>query len=180
MSPARSLASLAIASFALLLPAVASALLKAGSAPADFGVADPDDNGYKISALRAGRPALIVYEDKDGGGQNERFLQRLGKLRDKDPVYKKTQVLAIADVASWDFWPAKGFVKSALRDAGKKNGITVYADWTGAGRANLAASKNVSNLVLLDAQGKVVWASAGKLSGEQEDTLIDYIGRLGK
>src|SRR6187200_616777 len=90
-------------------------LLKPGAAPSDFTLKDADDKAAKISALTKGHPTIVFYEDKDGGDQNERFKQRLGKLQGKSASAKKVVILAIADVGSWDFWPAKGFVKDALR-----------------------------------------------------------------
>jgi hypothetical protein len=155
------------------------AVLKIGASPGDFEVKDADDHAAKLSALRGNGPALIVYEDKDASDQNAKFKERLGKLRDKDAAARKVKLVAIADVASWDFWPAKGFVKDALRDAGKKSGITVWADWTGAGRKALDAQSSRSNLVLVDAAGKVLWSSAGGLSASQEDDLLAKVKAAG-
>ncbi|MGZ3423473.1 MAG: YtfJ family protein [Polyangiales bacterium] len=155
------------------------ALLKIGALAGDFTVKDADDHVSKVSVLRAGGPALVVYEDKDASEENARFKERLGKLRDKDAAAKKVKLIAIADVASWDFWPANGFVKDALRDASKKSGITVWADWSAAGRTALDAQRSRSNLVLVDGSGKVLWSSAGALSTAQEDDLLARIRAAG-
>lgn len=168
-------ASVAVVSVA---PA-ADALLKLGAQVGDFVVHDADDHAFKVSALRAG-PTLLVYEDKDGSGDNKRFKERLGKLREKDAAAKKVRIVAIADVASWDFWPAKGFVKDAMRSEGKKAGITVYADWSGTGRTVLSAKSSASNLVLVDAAGKVLWSSAGALSTTQEDEGLAAVRAAGQ
>ena len=158
---------------------VGLALLKTGVVPSDFTLHDADDKPAKFSALRTGHPTVVFYEDKDGDDQNERFKQRLGKLQGKSASAKKVTIVAIADVGSWNFWPAKGFVKDALRSAGKKAGITVWADWSSAGRANLSAASNHSNVIMLDASGKVVWASVGKLTPVQEDDLLNRLEKLG-
>lgn len=163
----------------ILALTVVLGLLKPPAIPADFTVHDADDKVAKFSVLRAGHPTLVFYEDKDGGEQNERFKQRLGKLQGKSPSAKKVAIVAIADVKSWDFWPAKGFVKDALKSAGKKAGITVWADWSGGGRTSLSAASNASNIVLLDPSGKVAWASTGKLTPAQEDDLLDRLDKLG-
>ncbi|MGZ3475664.1 MAG: YtfJ family protein [Polyangiales bacterium] len=155
------------------------ALLKIGALAGDFTVKDADDHVSTVSVLRAGGPALVVYEDKDASEENARFKERLGKLRDKDAAAKKVKLIAIADVASWDFWPANGFVKDALRDASKKSGITVWADWSAAGRTALDAQRSRSNLVLVDGSGKVLWSSAGALSTAQEDDLLARIRAAG-
>lgn len=157
---------------------VAVALLKTGVVPADFTVHDHSGKAAKFSALRAGHPTLVFYEDKDGGEQNERFKQRLGKLQAKSASAKKVKIVAIADVHSWNFFPAKGFVKNALESAGKKAGITVWADWSGKGRAALSASSDLSNIVMLDSAGKVVWASTGRLTPTQEDDLLNRVDKL--
>jgi hypothetical protein len=154
-------------------------LLKTGVVPADFTVHDADDKATTLGNLRKGHPTIVFYEDKHGGEQNDRFKQRLGKLQKKSACAKKTVVVAIADVGSWDFWPAKGFVKDALRSAGKKAGITVWADWSSAGRASLSAASSTSNIVVLDVTGRVVWASSGALTTVQEDDLLDRIDKLG-
>lgn len=163
-----------------LFALVGLALLKTGVVPADFTVHDHSGKAAKFSALRTGHPTIVFYEDKDGGKQNERFKQRLGKLQGKSASAKKVKVVAIADVHSWNFFPAKGFVNNALESAGKKAGITVWADWSGAGRASLSASSDVSNVVMLDAAGKVVWASAGRLTPVQEDDLLNRVEKLGQ
>jgi hypothetical protein len=155
------------------------ALLKPPAVPSDFIVQDADDKSAKFSSLRAGHPTIVFYEDKDGGDQNERFKQRLGKLQSTSASAKKVAIIAIADVKSWDFWPAKGFVKDALKSAGKKAGITVWADWNGDGRSSLSAASNASNIILLDRFGKVAWASTGKLTTVQEDDLLNRLDKLG-
>jgi hypothetical protein len=162
-----------------ILALTALLLLKPGAAPADFVVHDADDKAAKLSTLTKAHPTIVFYEDKDGGDQNERFKQRLGKLQSKSASAKKVAVLAIADVKSWDFWPAKGFVKDALRSAGKKAGITVWADWSGGGRTSFSAASNASNIIVLDAAGRAVWASTGALTTVQEDDLLNRIDKLG-
>lgn len=154
-------------------------LLKPGVVPADFTVHNADDKPAKFSTLRAGHPTIVFYEDKDGGEQNDRFKERLGKLQSKSASAKKVTVVAIADVKSWDFWPAKGFVKDALRSAGNKAGITVWADWSGGGRTSFSATSSTSNIIVLDAAGRVAWASTGKLTTVQEDDLLNRIDKLG-
>ncbi len=166
---------------ALVLAApLAHALLTAGSAPKDFAVADPDDKPARLSTLRGGKPALVFYEDKDGGAQNDRFKQRLGKLRSASPAAQKVKLIAVADVGDYNYWPAKGYVKDALRASGKKAGLTVWADWSTDGRKSLAAHAAQSNLVLLDAAGKVLWSSAGALTPAQENDLLARVEAAGK
>jgi peroxiredoxin len=151
----------------------ASALLKTGSTLGDFKVHDYQDKAFSLSALYAGKAALIIFEDKDSGGQNQAFKKRLAPLQ--KTAGGKVVLIPVADVSKYDYWPAKGFVKDALRDAGRKNGVKVYADWSGKMRTALGASAKRSHLVLVDKNRKVLWASAGKLTKTQEDKLLDLI-----
>jgi len=151
----------------------AAALIRTGSTLGDFKVHDHQDKAFSLSALHAGRAALIVFEDKDAGDQNQAFKKRFAALQ--KTLGGKVVLIPVADVSKYNYWPAKGFVKDALRDAGRKNGVKVYADWSGKGKTNLAASAKRSNLVLVDKHRKVLWASAGQLTRLQEDKLLDLV-----
>jgi hypothetical protein len=160
--------------FAISLVAFqASALVRTGSTLGDFKVHDHQDKAFSLSSLHAGKAALIVFEDKDAGDQNKSFKKRFDVLR--KTLGGKVVLIPVADVSDYDYWPAKGFVKSAIRDAGKKVGVKVYADWSGKGKKTLAARAKRSNLVLVDRNRKVLWASAGQLTKTQEDQLLDLV-----
>ena len=150
-----------------------SVLLATGSSLGDFTLYDLADDAFALSTLCAGRAALIVFEDKDVGGQNEDFKKRFGALQSTlgDPVV----LIPVADVSTYNYWPAKGFVKDALRDAGRKSGITVYADWSGKGRTLLRPRPKLSNLVFIDKSKKVLWASSGQLTISQQDELLELV-----
>jgi hypothetical protein len=148
-------------------------MLAAGSTLGDFTLYDADDNTFAFSTLCAGRAALIVCEDKDAGSQNGDFKKRFGVLQ--DTLGDQVVLLPVADVSNFNYWPAKRFVKRALRAAGNKDGITVYADWSGEGRTALRPRPKLSNLVLVDKGHKVLWASSGQLTKPQEDELVELV-----
>ncbi len=148
-------------------------MLAVGSTLGDFSLYDAEDNSFAFSTLCAGRAALIVCEDKDAGRQNQDFKQRFGVLQ--DTLGDQVVLLPVADVSNFNYWPAKRFVKRALRAAGKRDGITVYADWSGEGRAALRPRPKLSNLVLVDQNHKVLWASSGQLTKPQEDELLELV-----
>jgi len=115
-----------------------AALAALGSSPGDFAAQDVDDKSTSLYAFR-GKPVLVVYEDKDAGEQNAKTKKRIGELAKSGTLAKKIGLFAVADVQSWDFWPAKGYVKDELRAQGKRFGITIWADWNGAGGAQRGA-----------------------------------------
>lgn len=165
--------SLVFPIFFSLVAFEAAALIRSGSVLGDFTVHDHQDKAFALSALCAGKAALIVFEDKDAGDQNRTFKKRFDALQ--KTLGGKVVLIPVADVSKYDYFPAKSFVKSALRDAGKKNGVKVYADWSGKGKKLLAAPAKRSNLVLVDKHRKVLWASAGQLTRLQEDKLLELV-----
>jgi hypothetical protein len=150
----------------------AHAMLQIGAKPASFAVADTDDHAFQLASLTKGSPTLIVYVDKEGSAQNQRIRQRLEKMRETDVALRAVHLVPIADVSPYNSWLKKGLAKSALREESKDLGVPVFADWEGVGRAPLGAASGVSNLILLDKQGRVSWASAGQLSQAQEEAFI--------
>ncbi len=141
---------------ALALPAV-------GDDAPNGKVEDADGKAIETKALK-GKPLLIVYEDRDSATQNEKLKKELGELAKGDKYKSKVALAAVADVSSYDFWPAKGFVKDAIREESKKQGTTIYCDWNASFRKAFKLSKGKSSIVLVGKDGKVLFAGEGSLS----------------
>ena len=150
----------------------AHALVQVGARPASFVVKDLNDRELTLATLVNAAPALILYVDKEGAAQNKRLEARLQKLRAEEPAFAALRYVPIVDMSKYNGWPERGFAKSALRDEQKTYAYKLYADWDGAGHAKLSTVEHASNLIVLDKQGRVAWASAGQLSPTQEDALI--------
>ncbi len=158
----------------LLGAADVEAKLKAGERAANARVHDVDGRVFELHAAR-GKPLLIVYEDKDSATQNVALKGDLAKLA-KGDRYKATVALAaIADVSSYDFWPAKGFVIDAIREESKKQGTTMYCDWNGSFRSALQLRRGVSNVMLLGRDGQVLFAAEGAVSKEGREQLVGLL-----
>ena len=63
--------------------------------------------------------------------------EELGKLAKGDRYKTAIALLAVADVEGYDYWPVRGFVKSAIRKESRKFGTTIYCDWDGSFRSAL-------------------------------------------
>lgn len=151
------------AASALLLPASAGALPKEGDDGPSATVEDADGFKFDPKAQKGYRPVLILYEDKDSAKQNQKLKDDLAKLAKGDKYKAKVALAAIADVSSFDFWPARGFVQDAIRGESKKAGTTIYCDWKGTFRQAFGLAKNTSNVVLIGKNGKVLFAKSGTL-----------------
>jgi hypothetical protein len=156
--------SAALAGPAWALPPVGDALPWASVEDAD---------GHRVSlAGVAGKPILVVYEDRDSAAQNQALKDELAKLAHGDAYRGAVALVPVADVSAYDFWPARGIVKDAIRDESRKAGTTIYCDWTGRFRSALGLSPKVSNVVLAGRDGKVLFARAGALSNDERARVI--------
>ena len=143
-----------------------AALPAVGRASADGQVEDVDGKVLRISSLR-GRAVVVVYEDKASKGANAAFKADLTRILREAPLQAAVVVAPVADVSEYNSWPAKGFVKDAIRDESKKTGATIWCDWDASFRKVLDLSRGQSNVVVLGRDGEIRFAAAGTLSASQ-------------
>jgi len=155
---------------------VAWALPAQGSGVAEFRVENPD--GVALTRERAaGRPLLVVYEDKDHGETNRAFKDELAKLAKGGAWVKRITLAAVADVQSYDFWPARGFVRSSIRDEEKKAGTPIYCDWSGAFRQAFQVKAGTSTVLVYGRDGRLALAYEGALTEAQRGEIIGTLRR---
>jgi Bacterial protein of unknown function (YtfJ_HI0045) len=130
-------------------------------------------------ALPIGRAMLVLYEDREAQSQNEHARAVLGRINDVPQNRERFEFMAIADVAAWNWWPARNSVLSNLKDIARKHNTTIYADWHGAVRKTWGLTQHRSALVLTDATGKVRYASEGPVTDEQLRVLLAALAALG-
>lgn len=169
----RSVSSAAALSLALISGA-ALALPSEGDRAPNARVEDADGRELRLKALQ-GKPILIVYEDKDSKTQNQALKDALAKLTKGDRYRQGIAVAAIADVSSYDFWPARGFVKDAIREESSKVGGTIYCDWDGSFRTAYKLRRGVSNVVVVGKNGRVLFAAEGALKPESQRRVLDLL-----
>ncbi|WP_237245015.1 MULTISPECIES: YtfJ family protein [Sorangium] len=157
-----------------LISGAALALPTVGDRAPNARVEDADGRELQLKALR-GKPILIMYEDKDSTAQNQALKDALAKLAKGDRYRRAMAVTAIADVSSYDFWPAKGFVKDAIREESRKVRATIYCDWDGSFREAYRLRRGISNVVLVGKSGQVLFAAEGKLKPEAQTRVLDLL-----
>lgn len=158
----------------------------AASAPAPLPAAplfdarlfDLSDRQVSLRSLaRAGatRVVVLLHQDRHSADQNPALKEALGELAGR--YADRLQVVALADVGGYDFWPAKGYVKDALRPLSVEGGVTVLCDWKGAVRKayNLPARQSA---VFVIAGDELRHLSRGVLSPSATESLIGSIEQL--
>jgi hypothetical protein len=124
-------------------------------------------------------PVLVMYEDRDAQKQNERARQVLGRITDRAQNRARFEFVAVADVATWSWWPAKRYVLADLKQIARRENTRVFADWMGALRRAWGLGAHRSVLVLAGADGVVRFASEGPVSEAQLSTLVAQLKALG-
>jgi hypothetical protein len=142
-------------------------------------VAVEDVAAARPRTLPTGRAMLVMYEDREAQSQNEHARAVLGRINDVPQNRERFEFMAVADVAAWNWWPARSAVLSNLKDVARKHNTTIYADWHGAVRKTWGLAQHRSALVLTDAAGKVRYASEGPVTDEQLQALVAALAALG-
>ena len=163
--------ALVVAGVTSLAADAALARPRAGAPAPDVRLEDAEGRAVQLQAFH-GKPILIVYEDRDSSQQNQVLKDELAKLAAGDRYKSGIALAAVADVSEYDFWPARGFVKDAIREESRKQGTTIYCDWTGRLRDALQLKRGVSNVVLVGKRGQVLFAADGPLPTEDRKRLI--------
>ncbi len=166
------LSSLAIAA-ALAAPS-ASALIRAGSLRPAARAVDADDRTLDLRAIN-GKPILVLYEDKDSAKMNEPLKADLSRLAKGDRYRDAVALVPVADVQSFDFWPARGFVKDAIRSESKKVGATIYLDWSGDFQRAAGFQRGTSSVMLVGRDARILFSSQGALDAQQRAHLIGLL-----
>jgi len=167
-------ASLVLAAFA---GPSASASPRVGGARPKVAVIDAWDRTLHVPSTGT-KPLLLVYEDKESSSENVALKAELSTIARGDAYKEKVLLLAVADVSGYDFFPAKGFAKGAIRTQSSQLGTPIYCDWDGHLRTSLGLEAKRSNVVLYGRDGKVVFSHAGPMPPPMRRTLLDTLRQM--
>jgi hypothetical protein len=125
------------------------------------------------------QPTVLFYEDKESSALNQHVKDALFRQGKERGLLEAVSVVAVANVAAFDWFPARNFVLAAVRDVEKKFNVPVYLDFKG----HLAAPPwnlppKSSTVVVLNASGEVVWKVKGRLSEAEVAALFGVLGGL--
>jgi predicted RNA-binding protein with PUA-like domain/predicted transcriptional regulator len=169
------------AGIALAEPEAKLAESKLSAAPLlDARLADLDDRsaslrGYFDPVDREPKVVVVLHQDRKSAEENAQFKAELARLSEKN--VQKLRVVALADVDGYNFWPAKGFVKDALRPL-TSQGATVLVDWRGSVRKGYGLRSGQSAVFVLGPGGELQALARGKLSSDEMSGLLQTIRQL--
>ena len=164
---------------ALLSLALVWGFVRPGEPPGvDAELVDSRDASVRLSQFR-GKPLILFYEDRGSAEQNARLKRTLRERAEAQKLSSAARVLGVANVASYDFWPARGFVLSAVRTLERSDKVQVLLDWKHAlAEAPFRLPEGTSSVVLLDAEGHLVQAWSGPVEGPAAEQFFEVLGHL--
>ena len=160
----------------LALPGLAQGLPLLGAVTPTVQIQSVDGKQEALQP-QPGLPTLIFYEGRDSKKQNQELKHKLKRLVDSvgGDYHGRVQLLPIANLEGLDFWPVRNFVQNAVRSESKRIGAEIYCDWNGELRQKLQLKPNLSSVILLDRQGKVIFAAEGSIAPGEQDRLLELL-----
>ncbi|MBL8953813.1 MAG: hypothetical protein JNK82_23760 [Myxococcaceae bacterium] len=132
----------------------------------------------RLSELLRGRPSLIVFEDRESIAVNQHLKDALAGLR-KSELLARISVVSIANVAAYDYFPARNLATRAIKDTEKATGVPVHLDWKGAmTRPPWAFASQGSTVVVVDRGGALKFSRCGKLEPREVDDVLALLASL--
>ena len=121
----------------------------------------------------SGKVVVVVHQDRHSSEQNPALKERLSALLLRYPT--DLRIVALADVGGYDFWPAKGYVKDALKSLDSAGGALVACDWKGAVRKAYQLKQKHSTVFVLSKVLGLVSLTRGQLSMVETEQVAQRV-----
>jgi len=150
---------------------VVAMLSSVGQAAPELALPDTAGRTRRLDEER-GRPVVIVYEDRDATEQNAALKRELGERARNRALAHEVTLWPIANLAGLDFWPARGFARSAVERAAREFGVEILMDWKGEVARRWGFPAKVSTVVIVDRAGQVRFRHEGALSAAERTAFF--------
>lgn len=147
----------------------------AAAALLDAPILDLEDKPVSLRAMR-GKVVVVLHQDRYSSDQNQGFKDRLGELVLRFPG--KLQLIALAEVGGYNFWPARRYVKDALRPLRALGGALVACDWKGTVQRSYRIPARQSAVFVVDRDSTLQALRMGVLPAADATALLDQIAAL--
>lgn len=125
------------------------------------------------------RPTVLFYEDRDATALNQHVKDALFAAGRERGLLGAVEVVAVANVAAFDWFPARDFVLAAVRDVERKVKVPVYLDFKGAlASAPWNLPPKSSTVLVLNPAGEVVWEVKGRLEARDVKAMFEVLDGL--
>ncbi len=161
-----------------LLAASPSLAVEPTEGPLDATLRGSDGKEVALSRWR-GKPVILFYEDRHSTTLNSPLKEALFARGKAMGLLDAAWVVAVANLESFDFFPARGIALSSVRNEERKWGIPILVDLDGTlGAQPWNLPKKTSSVLLLDGSGTVVYRYSGRMKPEEMETFFHTLGVL--
>lgn len=155
---------------------VLGGLLSGG--PLDATLRDSQNAPTRLARFR-GKPTVVFYEDRTTQHQNDLFKRELWERGRALHLTQTTNVVAVADLRRYDFFPVRLVALQHIRDVEKHHNIPVLVDWNGAlNAAPWNLPRQASSVVVLDEGGRPVYVHSGPLGQAEAEAAFQTLAKL--
>lgn len=165
---------------ALMVALVASGAFAEDPRPAPLDATLRSSTGEKVQLSRwRGKPVILFYEDKKSTELNKPLKRELFERGKAHGLLNAAQVVAVANLEAYAFFPAKQMALSYVRSEEKRVGVPILVDLEGTlGESPWGLPKKTSNVLLLDAEGTPIFRHSGRMKEEEMEAFFATLGRL--
>jgi hypothetical protein len=158
----------------LLLAASAHAL----SGPLAVRLERTDGSSVDLATYQ-GKPAVLFYEDRASTSLNQSVKDAVWARARRDGLEAAAHVIAVANIQAYDFFPARTFATTFIRQLEQRIGIPILLDLRGVLTSppwNLPG--DTGSVLLLDADGMIVSRQSGALTPADTERLLAALETL--
>lgn len=161
-----------------LTPASLVAGLASGKPAPDFQVESGDNQPLSLDMLR-GKVIVLFYESRHVIKKNIELKNELKRLyREQPPNIQRDIFRLVVIDCSEAIWPTLPIWKSKLREHSRKEGFPIFGDWTRRMYGDYRMAPDESNFLIIDKQGVIRYAAAGKIDRSKFDKIIGLLQNL--
>ncbi len=124
-------------------------------------------------------PIVLVWEDDASSKQKQPAHAVVGRYSDNVDNRSVFELIAVADMARWSWWPARKHALAAIRKSVANAGTGVWIDWVGGLRKAYGLKNGQSAFFVIGSDGHVRWFAQGQLDAAQARSLDGAIAALG-
>ncbi len=123
-----------------------------------------------------GRVVILIYEDRDSNQQNDTLKRELADHARAQDLTRDVAVVPVANLSSYDFWPASGFARDAVVDIARQQGMEILIDWRNTMSGAYRFRPSTSYVMVLSRDGRVLFRHAGALQSRERMRFFTVIG----
>jgi len=153
--------------------------LEIGTEAPSFKVKSGEGKILTLDMVRE-KVILIFYETKNVVEKNRKLKDELNKFYSDQPDDVKESIVRLPVInCSSAFWPFTRIWKSKLREHSKKEGITIYGDWSGKMFSDYKMKDKESNVLIIDKKGIIRYFAFGKIEDKEINKIKELLRELG-